>query len=238
MTKFLNENEPAGVKSTFVLVHGAWHGGWCWDRVARILGAGGHRVYAPTLTGLGERSHLLSASVDLTTHIEDVVNVVRWNDLGQIVLVGHSYGGMVITGVAERMPDRIRSLVFVDAVVPRDGECLLDVLPPPPGVDGLAIPPFPAAFFNVNSADQAWVDSKLTPHPTASLTEKLRVTGAYRRIPTKVSIRAIGNGIPLPDQSSDEMSRDSNWILHEIESGHDIMVDKPNELALILEKIS
>ena len=101
--------------STFVLVHGAWHGSWCWKRVRKALQDQGHQVFTPTLTGLAERSHLLSPSVNLDTHIDDVVNLIRWEELSDVVLCGHSYAGAVISGVADRIPERIRSLVYLDA---------------------------------------------------------------------------------------------------------------------------
>src|SRR3984957_20745503 len=110
--------------ATFVLVHGAWHGSWCWKRVRQALQAAGHNVFTPTLTGVADRSHLLSPDVNLDTHIDDVVNLIRWEELSDVVLCGHSYGGMVITGVADALSDRIRSLVYLDAFVPKDGEAL------------------------------------------------------------------------------------------------------------------
>src|SRR5215831_5722049 len=115
--------------ATFVLVHGAWHGGWCWKKVTPLLRAAGHEVYTPTLTGLGERVHLASPKVDLTTHIQDVVNVLDYEDLHEVVLVGHSYGGVVIAGVADRVPSRVGHLVYLDAGVPHNGEGYLDLLP-------------------------------------------------------------------------------------------------------------
>src|SRR5262249_2328900 len=116
-----------GVGKTFVLVHGAWHGGWCWRRGAGILRDSGQDVDTPTLTGLGERSHLLDRKITLATHITDVVNVMKWEDLKDIVLVGHSYGGMVVSGVAEEMQPAIASLVFLDAFVPQNGDSLADL---------------------------------------------------------------------------------------------------------------
>jgi pimeloyl-ACP methyl ester carboxylesterase len=107
---------------TFVLVHGAWHGGWCWRRVADRLRSDGHAVFTPTLTGLGERSHLLRPGIDLATHVADIVNVMRCERLSDVVLCGHSYGGFVISGVAEEMPALIRSIVFLDAFVPKSGD--------------------------------------------------------------------------------------------------------------------
>ena len=114
--------------STFVLVHGAWHGSWCWKRVRKALQDQGHQVFTPTLTGIAERSHLLSPTVNLDTHIDDVVNLIRWEELSDVVLCGHSYGGAVISGVADRIPDRIRSLVYLDAFLLEDGESLHDLL--------------------------------------------------------------------------------------------------------------
>ena len=110
--------------ATYVLVHGAWHGGWCWNRVAPLLRDKGHDVYTPTLTGLGERVHLATPEVDLSTHVTDVVNVIEFEDLRNVVLMGHSYGGQVITGVAGAIPERIGQLVYLDASLPNDGESL------------------------------------------------------------------------------------------------------------------
>jgi pimeloyl-ACP methyl ester carboxylesterase len=107
---------------TFVLVHGAWHGGWCWRRVSDLLEKKGHKVFTPTMTGLGERSHLLDAKVNLATHVTDILNVIKWESLNDIVLVGHSYGGAVVSGVAEQVPEAIGCLVFLDAFVPENGE--------------------------------------------------------------------------------------------------------------------
>src|ERR1700738_4289954 len=107
---------------TFVLVHGAWHGGWCWRRVADRLRGSGHVVFTPTLTGLGERAHLLRSDIDVGTHIADVVNVIKWERLSDVVLCGHSYGGFIISAVAEQMAAAIRSIAFLDAFLPNDGD--------------------------------------------------------------------------------------------------------------------
>ena len=117
----------AAAQSTFVLVHGAWHGGWCWRRVADLLTAKGHRVFTPTLTGLGERSHLMQAGINVSTHATDVVNVIKWERLANVVLCGHSYGGMVVSAVAEQALDRIGSIVFLDAFVPENGDSMADL---------------------------------------------------------------------------------------------------------------
>src|SRR5215470_2868655 len=177
--------------ATFVLVHGAWRGSWCWKRVRRALQARGHEVFTPTLTGVGERSHLLSPQVDLHTHIADVVNLIRWEDLSDVVLCGHSYGGCVVTGAADCVADRVGALVYVDAFVPDNGQSLYDTLPPEQrnaqiqGAveigDGWRVPPIPAEIFNVNAQDRAWVNQQRTPQSLATLQHPLHLTGGIER---------------------------------------------------------
>lgn len=143
---------------TFVLVHGAWHGRWCWRRVSDLLEKKGHKVFAPTMTGLGERSHLIGGKIDLATHVTDIVNVVKWENLNDIVLVGHSYGGAVISGVAEQIREAIGSIVFLDAFLPESGDSLATKASQPvrEAIAGLvekrenAMKPVPAAVFRVN----------------------------------------------------------------------------------------
>jgi len=216
--------------ATFVLVHGAWHGGWCWQRVIDRLTAQGHRVFAPTLTGVGERSHLDSPSVDLSTQIRDVVNEIRWKDLENVVLVGHSYGGMVISGVAEQVASKIASIVYLDAFVPADGQSLVDQ---GGKVDaGPFTAPIPAARFAVNEADRAWVDSKMTPQSSACFTEKIKLTGAYQRIARKAYIGAKNfKGFAT---TLEKIRSDPSWKTWVVDCGHDIMIDKPDELTSIL----
>src|ERR1700691_4275992 len=183
---------------TFVLVRGAWHGGWCWQRVADRLRSSGHTVFTPTLTGLGERSHLLRAGIGLETHIADVVHLMKWEGLTDVVLCGHSYGGFVISGVAEQMAAAIRSIVFLDAFVPRDGESSLSLTSSAvqEGVRAatargdLGIPPRSAEAFGVNAADRAWVDSLCVPQPIGTFTDNIVLTGARDRIARKSYIRA------------------------------------------------
>ena len=220
--------------ATFVLVHGAWHGGCCWQRVSERLTAQGHRVFAPTLTGVCERSHLDSPSVDLSTHIRDVVNEIRWKDLENVVLVGHSYAGMVIAGVAEQVASKIASIVYLDAFVPADGQSLVDL-----GGKADAGPftaPIPAATFAVNETDRAWVDSKMTPQSTACFTEKVKLTGAYQRIARKAYIRA--NNFAVFAKTQEKLRSDPSWKHWVVDCGHDIMIDKPDELASILVSLA
>jgi pimeloyl-ACP methyl ester carboxylesterase len=230
------------VQRTFVLVHGAWHGGWCWRRVADLLAKAGHRVFAPTLTGLGERSHLAGAGIDLSTHVADVVNVLKWEGLDSVVLCGHSYAGFVISGVAERMQDAIASMVFVDAFVPDDGETM--VTSASPVTRGLIdealrkgdamLPPIPAAVFQVNEKDRAWIDALCVPQPLATFLEKARLTGARERIARKVYVRAKGYASPSFDAALAKVRAAPLWRAFELPCGHDIMVDMPERLAEIL----
>ena len=154
---------------TFVLVHGAWHGGWCWRRVADILERQGHKVFTPTLTGLGERSHLMRAGINVSTHVTDVVNVLKWERLKDVVLCGHSYGGLVVSGVAEQSAAAIGSIVFLDAFVPANGQAMedstnqatRDALKAAGERGDLGVPARSAAAFLVNEKDQAWVEFTL-----------------------------------------------------------------------------
>jgi len=220
--------------ATFVLVHGAWHGGWCWRRVNDRLIAKGHRVHTPTLTGLADRSHLLSQSIDLSTHITDVVNLIRWEELNGIVLCGHSYGGIVVTGVADRIPERIAALAYLDAYMPVSGQSGADLRPraTPPG---LTLPPTSAEVFCVNERDRQWVDQMCTPHPVACATEKLMLTGACHTVPRKIYVRATGFPSTAFDRAHERAKSDPGWIAKELPCGHDAMIDMPDELAEILE---
>jgi pimeloyl-ACP methyl ester carboxylesterase len=226
---------------TFVLVHGAWHGGWCWRRVADRLSARGHKVFTPTMTGLGDRSHLLNDKIGLTTHITDIVNVIKWEGLTDIVLVGHSYGGFVITGVAEQMQPTISSIVFLDAFVPESGQSLADILPPIRERIAAAlqkrefvVQPTPAARFGVNEKDRAWVDAMCTPHPLATFTDKAIVAGARDRIGKKTYIRAKGYPNVAFDGHQALLGKIADWRVYELPCGHDAMVDLPAELTDLL----
>jgi pimeloyl-ACP methyl ester carboxylesterase len=227
---------------TFVLVHGAWHGGWCWRRVADRLRAGGHAAFTPTLTGLGERAHLLRAGIGLDTHITDVVNAMTCEELTDVVLCGHSYGGFVISGVAERLAPAICALVFLDAFMPRNGETVQD-LTGPAVRDAIAaavqrgdlgIAPRPAEAFGVNVADRAWVDRRCVPQPIATFTDKIALTGAVDRIARKTYIRAKSYANPGFDRAFAAVKSDPAWRSHEVASGHDVMVDQPERLCELL----
>lgn len=225
----------------YVLIHGAWHGSWCWTRVRRLLAVRAHRVFTPTLTGVGERSHLLSRDVGLDTHIADVTNLMIWEDLRDIVLVGHSYGGVVARHVADRMPDRIRSLIYLDAFVPENGKAVVDYLPDNgkntrelavAHGEGWKVPPAPASFFAVNAADAAWVDCQCTMHPLISLEAPAQISGACDRISTIGYIRARGFEGPFGQFYAKAGER--GWWQEELACGHDVMLDLPNELTDLL----
>ena len=230
--------------STFVLVHGAWHGSWCWKRVRKILQAQGHQVFTPTLTGVADRSHLNAPSINLDTHIEDVVNLIHWEELSDIVLCGHSYGGMVVTGIADRVPDRIRALVYLDAFVPEDGQNTVQHIPPEQAAglmegvkavgDGWKMPPIPAEVFNLNEADRDWVNSQCTMQSAETFQQPIRLTGGIDKISNVTYIRASGfeEGSPFPPFL--EKARSKGWATHEVDCGHDVMVDKPEELSQLL----
>jgi pimeloyl-ACP methyl ester carboxylesterase len=181
---------PAQQRPPFVLVHGAWHGGWCWGRVAERLRAAGHRVFTPTLTGLGDRAHLIAPNVGLQTFIEDVVSTIDMEDLSDVVLVGHSYGSAVISGVADARAERIRRLVYLDSFMVQSGQSPFDQLPPDmvearraspikaPGSYGetFTMPaPAPSAFGIVDAKDAAWAASRLRPHPIKSYEDRLEL---------------------------------------------------------------
>jgi pimeloyl-ACP methyl ester carboxylesterase len=229
--------------SVYVLVHGAWGGSWRWKGIRRALQARGHEVFTPTLSGVGERSHLLSKQVSLSTHIADVVNLFRWEELFDVVLCGHSYGGCVVTGAADQVADRIRALVYVDAFVPDNGQSLHDTLPADQrdaqvqgallNGDGWKVPPIPAEVFNVNPRDLAWVNQQRTPQSLATFQQPLQLTGALERIKNVSYILATGwEHSPFPQFY--EKAKAKGWKTLTMECGHDVMLDKPTELLEVL----
>jgi pimeloyl-ACP methyl ester carboxylesterase len=231
---------------TFVLVHGAWHGGWCWRRVADLLERGGHKVFTPTLTGLGERSHLLRAGINVSTHVADVVNVLKWERLAGVVLCGHSYGGLVVSGVAELMAPAIGSIVFLDAFLPENGDSMAaltsdavrEQLKGATERGELGVPPRPAAAFLVNEKDRAWVDAMCVPQPIGTMTEKMALTGARERIAKKAYIRAAAYPNPGFDKAYARVKADGAWRTYEVTGGHDVMVDMPERLTEILLEVA
>lgn len=236
--------------ATYVFVHGGGHGGWCYQRVARLLREAGHEVYAPTMTGVGERSHLLSPEIDLDLHIRDIVAVLHYEDLRDVILVGHSYGGMVITGVADRAGDRVGRLVYLDAANPVNGQSLVDVAGPmieatrPMGavVDGveLVLLPAPEAglFYGVtDAADVAWMADRLTGHPWRCFEQKLDLTNedALWAIPQFHIVCTSTLATRDPDLMERARRAGRLW---DIDTGHDLMLTEPSAVADALQQVA
>jgi pimeloyl-ACP methyl ester carboxylesterase len=236
--------------ATYVLVHGGGHGGWCYQRVARLLRAEGHEVLTPTLTGLGERAHLLDERVDLERHVTDVAAVLRFEDLRDAILVGHSYGGMVITGAADRVSDRVGRLVYLDAATPRNGQSLVDVAGPvinavrPMGhvVDGIELVLWPGPdagllYGVTDPADLAWMAERLTPHPWKCFDQPLALGNedALWAIP-QFHIVCTST---LPTRDRDQMaSAKAEGRLWDIDTGHDLMITEPEKTAEALLQVA
>ena len=229
-------------RKTFVLVHGSSAGGWCYRRVADLLEMAGHKVYAPTLTGLGERSHLMSGLITLDTHIADIVNVIRWEDLQDFILVGHSYGGWIISGVAERMEGKISSIVFLDAFMPENGQRVLDTNSARSSAEieqaieraEVSRPAPPASVWKVNEKDQPWVNEKFTAQPIGVAFTPIRLTGARDRVPRKTYVRAKGYDNPNFEKYYAKVKSDPSWRTYEMPCGHEVMIDMPERTAEIL----
>lgn len=231
--------------ATYVLVHGAWHGGWCWQRVTPDLIAQGHEVFTPCLTGVGESAHLASPSIGVETHIKDIIGLIEKNDLEQVILVGHSYGGMVVTGVADRIPDRIDTLVYLDAFIPASGQSLLSlqneqarmgmIMDAMTNGDGWQVSPRPPEYFGVKSReDAAFISARCTKQPLLTFMQPVVHDGEWEHIARKVYIRAEGHPTPV-FQPFGDMARDSaDWDYHSVPCGHEVMIEMPDELAEIL----
>ena len=230
--------------STFVLLHGAWHGGWVWQRVAPGLRAAGHDVLAPTLTGVSDRAHLLHPQVGLSTHVQDVVALLEAHDARDVVLAGHSYAGQVVTGVADRVPDRVARRVYLDAFVGDDGDAAIDLLPPTvaghyreavagPGF-GWLVPVRPLERLGVTEqAERDWLTPRLSPHPWLPYTEPRRLTGKGDAVPA--AFVECTDWMRVFREHAGRAA-DRGWPVHEVATGHEAMVTAPAELtALLLE---
>lgn len=229
---------------TFVLLHGAWHGGWCWDRVAAPLRARGHRVTTPTQTGLGERAHLISDKITLETFTDDLVNHILFEDLRDVVLVGHSFGGNAISGAAERVPERIAELVYLDATVIGPGECPFDLMPEEVATErrrlaqqssgGVSIPCPPASAFGVlDPIDARWLEARLTPHPISTMESRIPITGAPGATLPKRYIACVDPIYPALQQVRDRVAA-AGWQVDELRTGHNAMVSAPDALTDLL----
>lgn len=230
----------AGKKYSFVLVHGGWGSAFVFSQLREMLIARGHRVCTPTLTGVGSRSHLLGEDTTLAVHIQDVVSDLKWADLSNVVLVGHSYGGMVITGVADQVPELIDSIVYLDAFLPADGQSVMDLAIIPEAVEqfqaarasgDLAIP-FPQEFASTLGIpkDILW---KFTPHPLATLFDPIRLTGKHESIRKKTFVRAAQ--WPDHEQVVARLEKNPAWNTISLSTGHMLQWEAPERCVAILE---
>jgi pimeloyl-ACP methyl ester carboxylesterase len=228
--------------ANFVLVHGGWRGGWVWERCASLLRAEGHRVHTPTLTGLGDRSHLISSSVNLSTHIQDVLNLIKFEQLTDVVLCGHSYAGMIITAVADAIPEKITSLVYLDAFLPSDGDsiaslvgpAIIEVIKSAGEHGGLAVSPISLEVLNLNHSDRAMVSRLATPHPLATFFEPVALSGKYQSVARKYYVLVTGRS-PNPFETFMISVRESDtWIVTTLPTGHEAMLDDPDSVARLL----
>lgn len=241
--------------ANFVLVHGAWHGGWCWQRVMAALQQQGHRVHAVTLTGLGERAHLLSPAITLDTHIDDVINLIEAEELSDVVLAVHSYAGMIGTAVADRQSRRLKHLVYVDAVVPKPGESWSSTqssatqqqrMTAAQATPNFSFPPPDPEVFGLQGTDREWVQRRQTPHPgntyPAPLNFDAQRVATVPRTFVSCTQPALATIEPSRLRVKDPKFWDGAWLPHsrfiQIKTGHDPMISEPEALTRILLECS
>jgi pimeloyl-ACP methyl ester carboxylesterase len=231
--------------STIVIVHGAWGGSWAWRNFSRLLRGQGHEVFTPTLTGLGDRSHLLTPQIGLEHHIRDVAAVLEFEDLGDVVLVGHSYGGMVVTGVADRVGERIAELIYLDAFVPRDGESVFDLQPAAltermkqlaaEQADGRLIPPSPLAP-DTPAAERVWMEKRRMPQPVPCFAEPIKLAAAPIARRSYIYCRRIGPFDTFGPFAA-RAKGDPAWRYYEMDASHGPHITAPRELAALIADI-
>lgn len=224
-------------KPVYVLVHGAWGGGWAFKGIDSLLTELGSKVYRPTLTGQGERSHLASTSIGLNTHITDIVNTILFEDLHDVILVGHSYGGVVVTGVADSIPSRIKKLIYIDAILPDNGESVESIMGsakegPFKNVNGFVVPPW---------LREGQASPKDVPHPYKTWTDKIVLNNPLRlKIPTTY-ILTVEKGKEAKDDdfaAQADKAKKKNWTILQLEADHNAQWSAPKELVKMLEEIA
>jgi pimeloyl-ACP methyl ester carboxylesterase len=227
----------------FLVAHGGWGGGWAWKKMRPLMAARRHEIFTPTYTGLGERSHLAHRDIDLETHIQDILAVLEYEDLRDVILVGHSYGGMVATGVADRAREKVRHLVYVDAFVPESGRSTNDYYVPGDSreaflgtaIDGWRVPPQPT-LGDISPADAAWVAPRRAPHPLQSLEQKFVLKHGPLTLPrTYIYCRRHLPGDPFSQFL--ERAQKEGWATHEVDASHSPHITAPEALMDILETI-
>jgi pimeloyl-ACP methyl ester carboxylesterase len=226
--------------NTFVLVHGSWHGGWCWKKLTPYLAKRGHNCLAPTLSGMGERFHIVTPNMGLSVHIQDIANLLEFEDLNNVVLVGHSYTGMVITGVAEKS-SRISKLVYLDAIVPEHGQSMFSIIPGlepefkrNSDVNGMVPSWVPEDFGVTDPHDIAWMKSRLTPMPILTHQEKLDAPKMNAKKLPRYFVHCTQFGL---GGFAEKMRREGG-IVFELDAGHDAMIIEPENLSSILDRIA
>ena len=233
--------------ATFLVAHGGWSAGWGWKKMRPLLRARGHELFTPTYTGLGERVHLASLQVELETHIADILGVLQFEDLHNVVLIGHSYGGMVATGVADRAPERLAQLVYLDAFVPRDGQCLFDLLASETRArmreaarsvgDGWRVPPIPLPP-DTSAEDVAWATPRRVMQPLRTFEQPVHLTGAGALLP-KAYIYCLR---PAPEdffrQFAQRARTEKGWRYYEIDASHSPHITAPESLATLLDNLA
>jgi len=231
--------------ATFLVCTGAWSTGWAWKKMHPLMSAAGHRLVTPTYTGLGEREHLASPSNDLETHVQDILAVIKYEDLRDIVLIGHSYGGMVATGVADRARDRITQLIYLDAFVPNDGQSLMDLNPPAvqqrmqasaKAGDGWRVPPNPIPP-DTSEADVKWISERRVPQSIERFEMPLRLQGGALTLPRSyIYLTRIPPGDPFRP-FAERAKNERGWRYYELDASHSPHVTRPDTLAALLQKI-
>jgi pimeloyl-ACP methyl ester carboxylesterase len=244
---------PAGSRfeetalTTFLVIHGAWGAGWAWKKMRPLLGKRGHELFTPTQTGIGERSHLAGLDVDLDLHIADNLAVLEFEDLRDVVLVGHSYGGMVATGVADRAADRIAQLVYLDAFVPRNGQAVIDLIGETARGnvvatvrsegEGWKVPANPMPP-DTSQADLAWAVPRRVAQPQKTFLQPLRLDGAVDRLPrTYIYCTRPGPG-DVFRQFADRARSEPGWACHELDASHNPHITMPETLAALFDVIA
>lgn len=230
--------------ATIVLAHGAWSAAWAWKKMRPLMAASGHTFFTPTYTGLGERSHLANPSIDLDTHIEDVMGVLEFEDLHDVVLLGHSYGGMVATGVADRARARIAHLIYLDAFVPKDGQSLFDLVPEAQrkrmqasaaAGDGWRVAPNPTPE-DTSPEDRAWIANKRLPHPLKCVATPLKMRNGPLTLPRSYIVAT--RNLHGPFGAFAELARTTpGWTCDEIDASHSPNVTAPDGLMALLDRV-
>jgi pimeloyl-ACP methyl ester carboxylesterase len=234
--------------TTFVLVHGAWGGSWQWGGTARLLRDAGHDVFNPSLTGCGERAHLMGPDIDLETHIQDVIGLMDYEMLNDIALVGHSYAGMIVTAIADRMPERLRALIYIDAALPKDGEAMLDIVSAErkQTVIGLAnehgegiwVPQTLVLETGIeDDSERENFLNRMCPHPLAALLQPLSLTGNFTKVPRKAYIFAARNNSHRFLEYRDWAAEQSDWTAETMDTWHFPMVTQTRETADLLNRL-